>query len=149
MIPQTQHWQTRTPLRVQVLGLLFLVLLLSMLGLLSQQWQLSLSLYLGVSLFVVGALTYQSLTQAIHALGCNQQSQFFLLTARPQPVHITQIWQSAWAVCVQVQVLDSPGLKYHCVIWRSAHSLTAWRHLHIHLLRYQLQHSGSATAGTI
>lgn len=149
MIPQTQHWNTRTPLRVQVLGLLFLVLLFSMLGLLSQQWQLSLILYLGISLFIVGALGYQSLTQTVYRLGCDQQSHFFLLKPHPQPVQITQIWQSAWAVCLHVQELDSPESKYHLVVWRNAHSLTAWRHLHIHILRYQLKHSGSSAVGTV
>lgn len=148
MIPQTQHWNTRTPLRVQVLGLLFLVLLLSMLGLLSHQWQLSLSLYLGFSLFIVSALGYQSRTQTRYVLGCDSQSQFFLLNPHPHPVQITQIWQSAWAVCLQAQVLDCPERNYYFVVWRNAHSLTAWRHLHIHLLRYQLQHNSAFAAGT-
>ncbi len=151
MNPQTQHWTTRTPLRVKVLGLLFFIPVLGMLGLLTRQWGLAWPYVLGVqALLMVGLWWgYYRHHQTLQHLGCDDQSHFFLLAPHPQPVQLTQLWQSAWAVCLHVQALDCPQRTYRLVLWRQAHSLTAWRYLHIHVLRYQLQHSGFSAAGTV
>lgn len=149
MVPRTQHFITRTPLRVRVLGLLFLLLVLGVLGLLSQQWHVSFALYLGISLIVVAAYLYQSLAQPIYFLSCNHQSQFYFTHPHPQPVHITHVWQSAWAVCLRLHHNDQPQRTQVVVFWRSAQSVTAWRHLHIHVLRYQLQHSDPSAESTV
>ena len=141
MVPRTQHFTTRIPLRVRMLGLLFLVLVLGVLGLLSQQWHLSLAVYLGISFTAIVAYLYQSLTQPIHYLSCTHQSQFYFTYPHPQPVHITHVWQSAWAVCLRLHHNAQPQRAQVVVFWRSAQSVTAWRYLHIHVLRYQLQHS--------
>lgn len=146
---QTQHWNTRIPLRVYMLGLFFFTLLFGVLGLLSAQWQIPIGYYLCCSLLVLLSLVYQNMTQTQVCLGCNEQSDFYLLTPHPQSVQITQLWLSAWAVCVCVHVSDQPIRHQYLIFWRSSQSITAWRHLYIHLLRYQLQHSGSAAKATV
>ncbi|GGE61119.1 hypothetical protein ACBP93_09005 [Paenalcaligenes hominis] len=149
MVPRTQHFTTRTPLRVRVLGLLFLVLVLGVLGLLSQQWHVSLALYLGFSFFVVVAYLYQSQTQLVYSLSCNQHSQFYFTHPYSRPVHITHVWQSSWAVCLRLRQHDQPQRTQVMVFWRSAQSVTAWRYLHIHVLRYQLQHNDPSIESTV
>lgn len=146
---QTQHWNTRIPLRVQVLGLFFFVVLLCVLGLLGIQWHIPITHYMCFSLLVLFVLGYQRITHTPSSLCCDEQSCFYLLTPHPQAVQITQLWLSAWAVCVGVCVPGQSTRPHYLVFWRSSQSITAWRHLYIHLLRYQLQHSRSAAKATV
>lgn len=149
MNTQTQHWHTRTPLRVQVLGLLFASVVLGMLSLLALQWGLSLIYLLPLALLILGLQVYLYQRKPVNTLACNAYSQFFLLTPHPQSVQLRHLWQSAWAVCLVVHEQNQPQRSYCLVFWRQAHSLTAWRYLHIHVLRYQLQHSNAAARETV
>lgn len=149
MIPQTQHWHTRTPLRVKVLGLLFFSVVLGMLGLLAGQWSALAVSVMAFGLLVLGVGGYFYRLRPAQAMTCDQNSQFVLLKPHPQPVQVRQIWQSAWAVCLLVHEQNQPQHTYCLVFWRHAHCLTAWRYLHIHVLRYQLQHSSATATETV
>lgn len=130
-----------------MLGLFFFALLLSVLGLLSVQWHVPIGYYGCFCLLALFALGFQNRTQSPFILTFDEQGGFYLVAPHPQPVQITHLWLSAWAVCIQVQGQSTE--RQHLVFWRGSQSITAWRHLYIHLLRYQLQYSGSAEKATL
>lgn len=135
-----QHWQTRTPLRVSVLGLLFLLVVFSLIGVLWTRWNLSIWVYVPLVLLVLLLVikVWWSLTTDI--LYFDSVNEFSLLTSNGVvPVRITHVWHSPVALTVNV-INDSDLQKKQLVFWRLSLASEAWRQLHIYILRYQLQY---------
>jgi len=138
MLNQAQHWQTRTPIRVRVLGLLFFVLLIAMLGLLWRNWGYSLWVYSPIGVFLLLALTRALWSQPRLSLFFDENNGFcFVDDNITESVSIAQFWYSPFAISLTVIVQGKTRLL---VFWRSALTPEAWRQLHLQLLRYQLQY---------
>lgn len=138
MLKPTQHWQTRTPLRVQVLGFLFFVSALGLLGLLWSRWQLPFGLYLGLSLL---ALLY-----AVCAIKRRKEQTLYYIkasgfalqqTTNCARVDILHLWHNDWFLAVRLRL----SCKHIVLVfWRDALTFSAWQQLTILLLHYQLQY---------
>lgn len=135
-----QHWQARTPLRVQVLGLLFLLAIFSILSLLWSRWHLSLLIFTPLVLGFLFLIRKKWPHSTPTTLYFDSINEFSLLTSDGVVrVHITHIWHSPIALTVHV-VSDGDLQKKQLVFWRVGLSSSAWRQLHIYVLRYQLQY---------
>lgn len=134
-----QHWHTRTPLRVRVLGLLFFTAVFVVLGVLWSNWGLFLGWYLGLS-SVIGLLLILGLHQTTtDSLYFDDRLGFALLgSAGLVSVRIVHIWHSP--LSLTVLCINAQNKKQQLVFWRGAFSTHAWRRLHIYLLHYQLQY---------
>lgn len=145
MSTHPQYWQARTPLRVRVLGVLFVLLVLVMLGLLWMRWGHSVWVYSAIAsgffVFVIYALGQPAVIQTL--VFDESSSEFSLLsdtqTNTLLAIHIVRVWQSAFAITLQIQVKHSNQIK-HLTFWRGTLAAPSWRKLHIYLWRYQLQY---------
>lgn len=78
-------------------------------------------------------------------------SQFYLQSGEntaTQRIYITRIWQSPFAITVQLQhqsTLTSPRVQL--TFWRHTLLASCWRKLQIYLGRYQLQYQFSDLKG--
>lgn len=142
---QAQHWQTRTPMRVRVLGLIFIGLALICLAILLNQYDAPrLSWLLLGSLFVLSAYSLLFQKQWCFVLLPNQafgvRHENTLHT-----ISITRCWTNAWVNTVQFELNQQQSTA---VFWRWALSSEEWRQLHIYLLRNQLQYQYASQKGT-
>lgn len=143
---KAQHWQTRTPLRVRVLGLLFFTTVLVVLGVLWFHWELFLGWYLATAVMLWLLLLLDLCGSPIKKLYFDDQLGFALLDSTGLVgVHIVHMWQSP--INVAVLCVDAQNKKQRLVFWRAALSSKAWRQLHIYLLHYQLQHQFTERKG--
>lgn len=146
----SQCWQTRTPLRVRVLGLLFVFVVLVSLGLLWLHWEQNIWLYSGIACSVFALAVYGiSQSRPPQKLFFDESSSEFSLlngTNKKTTIHIVRVWQSAFAITLQVQTTPHNEIK-QLTFWRSTLSSSCWRKLHIHLWRYQLQYQLADSKG--
>lgn len=146
MLNNAQHWHSRTPLRVCMLGLLFFVLVIALLGLLWHNWGYSLWLFAPIAMGLLAALVYTLWHQPISTLSFDEQHGFGLASSLVTgPIRIYHVWYSPFAISLS---LDDGIKKQQLVFWRWALCPVAWRQLHIHLLRYQLQYQFADSKGT-
>lgn len=135
-----QHWQARIPLRVRVLGLFFVLAMFLYLGVLWSRWQLSLLVYVLLVLGVLFLVKKAWWLSTSNTLCFDAVNEFSLLTSNGfVSVYITHVWQSPIALSVQLTTKDDLQKK-QLVFWRVGLTSSAWRQLHIYLLRYQLQY---------
>lgn len=142
---QAQHWQTRTPMRVRVLGLIFIGLAMASIAKLLCQYEApSLSWILLGLLFLFSA----------HSVWFQQQWCFVLLANQTfgvrhantfHAISITRFWANAWVITVQFTLGQQQSTA---VFWRWALSSEEWRQLHIYLWRNQLQYQYASQKGT-
>ena len=143
-----QYWQARTSLRVRVLGMGFLILVLVMLGLLWLHWGQNIWLYSGVVSSVLVCTVYAlgvKHTTALQRLAFDESSSEFSLLSDSNTlvaIHILRVWQSAFAITIQVQIKHNSQIK-QLTFWRGTLAASCWRKLQIHLWRYQLQYQFS------
>lgn len=135
-----QHWQARTPLRVSVLGLLFLLGVFSLLAVLWSRWGLSFWVYIPLAMAVLFLVIKAWWRLAEDTLYFDSVSEFSLrMPTGVVPVRITHVWHSP--IALTISVVSVSGLqKKQLVFWRVALASEAWRQLHIYILRYQLQY---------
>lgn len=147
-----QYWQTRVPLRVRVLGLLFLFLVLVVLGVLWEHWGQDVWVYSGLAfgVFAVGVYSIchlSSFTQ-IQTLFLDAASEFSLINPAGEPVaiRIKHIWGNAFSITLYVQIISTKETQ-RLTFWHAALAASSWRKLHIHLSRYQLQYQFADSKG--
>ena len=136
-----QHWQTRMPLRVYVLGLLFLLIVFLLLGVLWSRWELTLWVYVPVVLALLLLIIKAWWHIPNEVLYFDPADEFFLLASNDvkTPIRITHVWYSPLALSIHV-ISRNDQQRKQLVFWRMVLAPTAWRQLHIYLLRYQLQY---------
>lgn len=76
-------------------------------------------------------------------------SNFSLIDTANKPIriHILRVWQSPFAITMQIQIKQSYQIK-QLTFWRGSLSASCWRKLHIYLWRYQLQYQLADLKGT-
>lgn len=143
---QAQHWHTRIPTRVCLLGLFFIGMALMCMGVLLYQYQAP-----SWSWLLLGLLFFLSAYRFFHQptqwrIELQADTTFGLRLANTlYPLVVTQCWINPWAVAIQFESAPQNSIA---IFWRWGLSVEQWRQLHIYLLRYQLQYQYVSQKGT-
>lgn len=149
-----QYWQARTPIRVEVLGLLLLLMVIVLLGMVWLHWGLIFWHYAALIACVCILIITSWLRQrhkspqvlcfdAVQGFGVlNTTTKSFM------PVRIIRLWQNELVTCVQV-VTSNNQKKQQLIFWRGAQSVQDWRTLQLYLLRYQLLYQMADPKGAL
>lgn len=148
------YWHARTPRRVELMGLLLLLMVIVSLGVVWLHWGLAFWYYAVLSVCVC-ILTINSWWRRRHkspqVLCFDTVQGFGVLSSGTKsflPVRIIRLWQNELVTCVEL-VTSSNQKKQQLIFWRGAQSAQSWRTLQLYLLRYQLLYQMADPKGAL